>query len=85
MTEATPIGEEIQHGTPDDTAEERQEEGEDSIPHCVEDMQEMLQARNEAPPVQPVRKNPVRRVKMEGRRMNGVLIGSKRNNVKKSV
>ena len=56
MTEATQIGEEIQHGTPDGTVEERLEEGKDPIPHYVEDVQEMLK---EAQPVQPVRKNPV--------------------------
>ena len=82
MTEATPIGEVQDH---DGSADKRQEEGKDPIPHYVEDVQEMLRATSETQPVQPVRKKPVRRVKMAGRRANSILIGSKRNNVKKSV
>ena len=43
-----------------------------------------MRARSEAQPFKLVRKNPVQQSKKAGRRVNGVLIGSMRNNVKKA-
>ena len=44
----------------------------------------MLRAKSKMQPVGPVRMNVVRRSKKAGRRVNGVLIGSMRNNVKRA-
>ena len=44
----------------------------------------MLRARSAVQPVGPVRKNAVRQLKKTRRRVNGVLIGSMRNNVKRA-
>ena len=63
-------------------AEQWRDDVTDPIPHYVADIQDMLRARIRAHPVEPVRKNLVPREKTAGRRVNGVIIGSKRNNVK---
>ena len=63
VTEATPIGEVQDH---DGITNERQEEGEDPIPHYVKDVQEMLRARSTVQPVGPVRINVVRRPNKAG-------------------
>ena len=80
--EATTTDNGVQYGIPNNTAEKRRDNVEGLIPPYVEDVQDMLPERVGAHPVQPARKNPVRRTKTAGRRVSCVLIGSKRNNVK---
>ena len=80
MTEATPLQQVQDH---DGVANERQDEGDDPIPHYAKDVQEMLRAKIKVQSVGPVRMNVVQRSKKAGRRVNGVLIESMRNNVKR--
>ena len=81
MTEAMPIR---QVQDQDGVADGRQDEEDDPIPHYVKDVQDMLRAKSTVQPVGPVRMNVVRRSKKAGRRVNGVIIGSMHNNVKRA-
>ena len=81
VTEATPLQQVQDH---DGVADRQQVEDDDPIPHYVKDVQEMLRAKSTVHLVGPVRMNVVRRSKKVGRRVNGVLIGSMRNNMKRA-
>ena len=79
--EATPLQQVQDH---DGVANRRQDEDDDPFPQYVKDVQEMIRAKNKVQPVGPVRMNVARRSKKGGRRVNGVLVGSMRNNVKRA-
>ena len=81
-SEATPTDDSGQHGVPVIALKQRQDDITDPIPHYIEDVQGILPARAGAHPVHPARKNPVRRTKTTCKCVDGILVGSKRNNVK---
>ena len=80
--EATPPDDGVKNGMPASAAEQRRDDVTEPVQHDVADIQDMLQARTGAHLVEPAITKPVWRVKATCRRVNGVIIGSKCNNVK---
>ena len=82
--EASPPAIGIKSIITDSTTKQRQVDVAEPIWHDLVDLPTMLKTRTGAHPVGPARTNLVRRSKKTGRRVNGLIIGSRHNSVKKS-